>query len=226
MLRSTLKPIWHRLPIGLRRFVRAARLEYLVRRNVFESEEPEFSRLPEWLRPGDSVVDIGANFGTFTLKMSALVGETGRVFSFEPVPQTFAMLIRALSARNCRNVYPVNLACSNINGSVSMSIPDDPLTGEDLYQASISASGPSLVQVCCARIDDLPLPFGKVRLIKIDAEGHDAEVVDGAWETLCRSMPILIIEHPPDEISDRLAGLGYRKSREADSPNTVFLPPL
>lgn len=223
MLREILGPIWKRLPVGLRRSARAIRLEYHVRKGVFDSEEPEFRRLSEWLKSGDTALDIGANFGSFTLRMSQIVGSKGHVFSFEPVPLTFAMLNRSLAARGCSNVCALNLACSDTSGYVTMSIPDDPVTGENLYQAHISQSGPSLVRICCVRLDDLPLPFGDVRLVKIDAEGHDAEVVYGMWNLLTKSMPVLVIEHPADELCRRLLDLGYTSSRDPQSPNTVFV---
>jgi FkbM family methyltransferase len=170
-------------------------------------------------------MDIGANFGSFSLRMSELVGDAGRVFAFEPVPQTFALLATALSARGCRNVCALNLACSDTNGVVTMSIPDDPISGENLYQASISASGPALTKVVCARVDDLPLPTNGLRLVKIDAEGHDAEVISGMWQLIRRELPILVAEHPSEAIIGRLASLGYSHSHERGSPNAVFTPP-
>ena len=223
MMRKFLGPVWKRLPVGFRRSARSARLERLVRKGDFESEEPEFRRLSEWLREGDTALDIGANFGTFTLRMSQLVGSDGHVFSFEPVPQTFAMLNRSIAARGCTNVCALNLACSDTNGYVTMSIPDDPVTGENLYGAHISLNGPALVRICCVRLDDLPLPIGEVRLVKIDAEGHDAQVIYGMWNLVAKSMPVLIIEHPAEDLRSRLHDLGYSSCRDPQSPNTVFV---
>jgi len=89
MLRRLLRPVFRRLPKATRRSIRALRLEYLVRRGIFQSDEPEFVRVKDWLKPGDVALDVGANFGAYTLEMSRRVGDTGRVFAFEPVPQTF-----------------------------------------------------------------------------------------------------------------------------------------
>jgi FkbM family methyltransferase len=212
------------LPIRWRRAIRSIRLQYLVRTNQFHSEEPEYRRLSDWLKPGDVAIDVGANFGSFSLRMAQLVGTSGRVFSFEPVPQTFAMLVQALSARGCQNVHPMNLACSSTNSLVTMTVPADRLSGENLYQAAIAGSGPSLVAVACVRIDDLPLPLQGLKFVKIDAEGHDGEVIVGMWETIRRHRPIICVEHPPEEISSRLSSIGYTGNREPGSPNTVFLP--
>lgn len=224
LARGAVRPIFRALPKGLRRSIRARRLEYLVAIGKFESDEPEYKRLHEWLSTGDTAIDIGANFGSYTLRMSELVGGSGRVFAFEPMPQTFAMLVRALARADCRNVTAFNLACSNESRVVSMSVPDDRFTGENLYQASISNSGPSLTTVLCVRVDDLPLSLGSLRLVKIDAEGQDALVIEGMWHVISQHMPILIVEHPPSYTIERLTQLGYKATRAGKSPNTVFLP--
>lgn len=224
MLRQLLRPIYRHLPTKMRRSLRALRLERIVRKDEFNSDEPEFKRLAEWLAPGDTALDIGANFGSYTLRMSQLVGNSGRVFAFEPVPQTFAMLVRSLTARGCMNVSALNLACSNHSGFVRMSIPDDPLTGEDLYQASITEDDPEAIIVYRLRIDDLPLPIDRLRVIKVDAEGHDADVIDGMIETLRKARPVLITEHPTDATIMNLRSLGYRFTHDVDSSNGVFLP--
>lgn len=225
IVRSLIKPIYSRLPVKARRALRAWRLERLVRAGVLCSDEPEFKRLDEWLNPGDTALDIGANFGSYSLRMSALVGDTGRVFAFEPVPQTFGMLVRSLAAQGCRNVTAFNLACSDRNGLVPMYVPGDPLTGEDLYQASIREGVLTDVLVCRVRIDDMPLPIDRLRVIKVDAEGHDANVIDGMLHTLQRTMPVLITEHPTDATTQKLVALGYRMTADPLSPNGVFLPP-
>lgn len=222
--KSVARPIFRALPIRLRRAIRTRRLEYLVAAGKFESDEPEYTRLHEWLSTGDTAIDIGANFGSYTLRMSDLVGDSGRVLAFEPMPQTFAMLVRALARADCRNVTTFNLACSNESRMVSMSVPDDRFTGENLYQASISNSGPSLTTVLCVRVDELPLPLGSLQLVKIDAEGQDALVIEGMWHVISQHMPILIVEHPPSSTIERLTQLGYKATRAGKSPNTVFLP--
>src|SRR5450830_2009400 len=55
----------------------------------FRSDEPEWDRLPAWLKPGDWCIDVGANVGRYSLKMSELVGASGQVIAFEPLTQSF-----------------------------------------------------------------------------------------------------------------------------------------
>jgi FkbM family methyltransferase len=121
-------------------------------------------------------------------------------------------------------VRALNLACSNENGFASMTIPDDPLTGENLYRAAISERGSNMTSISRIRIDDFPLPFDGLRLVKVDAEGHDSQVIDGMWKTISKHLPVLITEHPTEELIARLAGLGYQFTHQSGSPNGVFIP--
>lgn len=224
-LKRALGPLVRQLPLSFRRKLRAWRVHSLIRRDRFGSEEPEYHRLQTWLRSGDIAIDVGANFGTYSLRMAEIVGENGRVYAFEPIPQTFAMLVRSVAIRGCRNITALNLACANESRILTMSVPDDALAGEDLYQASISETGPSLTSVVCVRIDDLGVPFDRLRLVKIDAEGHDSEVIEGMWGLIERTRPVLIVEHPAEAISKRLVALGYTLELPPRSPNGIFHPP-
>jgi FkbM family methyltransferase len=156
--------------------------------------------------------------------MSEIVGREGRVFAFEPVPQTFAVLVRLLAIADRKNVTALNLACSNTNDVVSISVPDDPVTGENLYRATIMRGGPSPVSICCVRLDDLALPLDRLRLVKIDAETHETEVIEGMWQLISEKRPVLIIEHLPAAATARLLALGYTRRHRDRSPNSVFIP--
>ena len=69
-----------------------------------------------------------------------------------------------------------------------------------------------------------PLPR-PVKLIKIDAEGHDGAVIAGMWQLICASMPTVITEHPPADTITRFEQLGYAVLSLPGSPNKVFIPP-
>jgi hypothetical protein len=72
----------------------------------------------------------------------------------------------------------------------------------------------------CA-IDSLAIG-GRVRLIKVDAEGHDSLVINGAWALLERERPTVIIESDSPAVSGRLIELGYVRQRLPGSSNTVY----
>lgn len=196
----------------------------MVSHGNLRSSEPEYDRLGEWLGPGDCALDIGANFGVFTLRMAELVGEQGRVFAFEPVPQTFAALSRVVATADRRNVTLLNVACSDSNGFTTMAVPDDPTTGENLYQASIQSDGPSLTRVCRMRVDDLGLPLERLRLVKIDVESHETAVLNGMWDIILNRAPVLIVENLPQAVATRLLNCGYENYHLEGSPNFVCIP--
>ena len=147
---------------------------------------------------GDVVLDVGAHFGYFTLLFSHLVGESGRVMSFEPTPSTFAVLKRNTADR--RNVTALNMAAGRQDGRLAIS--DFGLTYSAWNTLSGSSRMPSVlpkpkavVEVEVVRLDDwckqeLILPS----VIKIDAENFEAEVIGGLTETLSRSHPRVLME--------------------------------
>src|SRR5438105_15643228 len=63
-----------------------------IQRDRFITSEPEYDLLSSLVADGDWVVDVGANVGHYAKRFSQLVGRTGRVIAFEPVPETFALL--------------------------------------------------------------------------------------------------------------------------------------
>src|SRR6516162_3358285 len=75
---------------------------------TFATSEPEYARLPSWVGEGDWVVDVGANVGHYTIRLSQLVGKSGRVFAFEPVPENFELLVSNVSTVCVQNVTLFN----------------------------------------------------------------------------------------------------------------------
>ena len=82
----------------------------------------------------------------------------------------------------------------------------------------------SSLSICCLWLDDVSLPLERLRLVKIDVERHETEVIDGMWNVICSRRPIMIIENLPPPATDRLIAIGYRRVHKAKSPNSVFLP--
>jgi hypothetical protein len=77
------------------------------------------------------------------------------------------------------------------------------------------------VTVLTVSLDSLRIPKA-IRLVKIDAEGHELSVLKGMRDTLARDRPVLIVEMPSPEARAMLASLGYVGTRIAESPNVVF----
>jgi FkbM family methyltransferase len=181
-----------RLPANLRFELRRANFSRQIRRGTFRSPEPEVAEVEKILRPGDWAIDVGANVGHYTCQMARLVGAAGRVLAFEPIPLSFALLTANLRAAGLVNVSLFNLALSERVGVLRMAVPAYDETGLDnYYRAHIAEQGN--YPVLCTPLDAIPVP-GVVRLVKVDAEGHDLQVLNGMQSLLARDRPTLIVE--------------------------------
>lgn len=180
-----------------------------------DSGEPELAFLP-WLCDSESLaVDVGANHGAYT---AALLRVAGRVVACEPNPRLVRVLERRFAAplRGGR-LRLVAAAVSDRDGEVELFIP---------HQASALASterrgGPAemlageSIKVPCRRLDSLGLEG--LGFLKIDVEGHETAVLDGARDSIARDRPSLLIEaeerHNPgavEWIRGFLGPLGYQ----------------
>jgi len=193
-----------------------------IRRGKFVTTEPEYEKLSAFVSDGDWVIDVGANVGHYTVKLSELVGSAGRVISFEPIPTTFTLLSENVLHCEHSNITLVNAAASDNTSLVGMSIPDFSSGRRNYYRASICPETSNTNTVVMSfPIDNLQLEH-RISLIKIDAEGHEPEVLRGAKDLIERDRPILIIEAIISESRDQLLQLGYTEEHYPNSPNTVF----
>jgi FkbM family methyltransferase len=215
-----------RLPAPVQAELRRWQLARQVAAGQFRSEEPEWDQLATLVGPGDWAIDVGANVGHYTHRLSALVGASGRVIAFEPVPGTCAMLASLVARLPHQNVTVVNAAASDATRPVSMELPQFTTGLVNYYRATVTAApaaGLARAEALALPIDGLALS-GPVRLVKIDAEGHEASVLAGMRGLLARCRPVVVMEGagatPPE-----LAALGYRVERLPGSPNGVWRVP-
>jgi FkbM family methyltransferase len=150
---------------------------------------------------GDTVLDIGAHIGSLTVPMARLVGEKGKVYAFEPQRKIFRELIHNLKLNELTNAVPLRFALSSETGVVWMrgAISDG--------QAFVGKRG----DVVEARTID-SFGFSDVSLIKVDVEGHEAEVLQGAEKTIGALHPVIIVEiwkRNREVIIPILTGYGY-----------------
>ncbi len=169
------------------------------------------------LRKGDIAIDVGGYKGGYTYWMRRSVGAQGRVITFEPQPALAERLKTVVSAFNWQNVKIEQMALSSEPGELVLSLPKgrpvslatlEPREGEfDQYLVP--------VQTIDAYLADNKITG--LRLLKLDAEGHELEIFRGASETLGRDRPFLIFEceekHKPGLTSgcfEFLKGMGYK----------------
>jgi FkbM family methyltransferase len=181
--------------------------------------------LSDVLERGDSVVDIGANVGWVTEKASWLVGPRGRVHSFEPSPTTVRLLRRRVAALRLDNVVINQFAlgssegtailhefAENFGGSSSLALGEETAPGQHLARET-------LVEVQTLDAYLLRARLGAVRLIKMDVQGAEVQVLQGAAKMLSAQRPALFVEvergasaafgYGPAELLNTIAALKY-----------------
>ncbi len=193
-----------------------------IEKQQFELDQHEIAALRELLRPGDWVLDVGANVGHYALACSRIVGPQGRVVAFEPVPDTFALLCSNCMAIHDRNITLFNAAASDRTASRGMSIPVYATGLRRSTEAHFSGDEEAQdVWVYSMALDDLSWP-SRVALVKIDTEGHEMSVLRGMTRLLGRDRPHLIVEASTEALVPFLSDFGYRLHPMSQTPNYVL----
>jgi FkbM family methyltransferase len=147
----------------------------------------------ECLKPGDTLIDVGANIGCVTAAGALAVDESGRVLSIEAHPRTFAHLQKTVELNRFSNVTTLNIAVGLEPGTVSFT---DERRKDDNNRVSLSGGS---LQVPCHRLSDLVQQHGlsRIALLKIDVEGFEMQVLRGAAEILNRveCLYVEVLEH-------------------------------
>lgn len=159
-------------------------------------ELPTVRFIRSHVRPGMTLIDVGAQIGYITLEMSRAGGSGVSLYSFEPEPRNIAKLNANLRLNDINNVTIVDRAVSDHDGLIRLFMSSDNNAGTH----STIASGPfvsnDFIEIPCVRLDTFvrEQAVQSVDMIKIDVEGGELEVLKGAEETLRRFKPVLIVE--------------------------------
>lgn len=156
------------------------------------------------LRPGQTAVDVGANLGYFTAVLAQCVGPAGRVWSFEPVPETYELLTLCASLNDYAQVTPIRAALGAAEGEIEITY--------DRRHSGIATMHPDHVAGDTQRVEirslDTLVSNGEVHrrpdLIKVDVEGHELDVLRGARNTIAEASPAIVFEL--NERTARVAG--------------------
>jgi FkbM family methyltransferase len=162
-------------------------------------DELERQALPALVKPGMTVMDIGANIGGYTLDLSRLVGPTGRVFAFEPIPDNASVIALVVKRAARANVSLHPLAIGEADGPATMTIPEQGFAG--YYLAHVGEGEGLDVPVSMRSLDSFCAEFDlSPSFIKCDAEGYETNVVRGALLTINRCRPAWLIEVRPNAV--------------------------
>jgi len=165
--------------------------------------EPEVRGLAALVGLGDSVIDVGAAHGMYMVPLAHLVGATGRVDSFEPHPRQQRTLRRWCRVLGARHVSVHDSAVGSARGRLTMRLPI--LFGLPIYGRAHLTEGAAPVaprdrvrhwSTPTATLDEWVAEHGieRVSFIKIDVEGFEPHVLQGAVTTIGRDLPSLLLE--------------------------------
>lgn len=177
--------------------------------------EPELGPiLRAALGPGQTFIDVGANVGTYSLMAASLVGPTGRVLAFEPVPATRARLERNVALNDVPRLEIIAKALGAEPGTTVLHVA----SGASGLSSRYTQSDGNRVEVETATLDNELAGAAAPALIKIDVEGMELEVMRGARELLRGdSPPLIVFEAHPDHMN--AAGTDYAAIRAFLSEN-------
>jgi FkbM family methyltransferase len=196
-----------------------------------------------FLQPGSVVIDVGANLGEWTVAFARKVGAAGRVLAIEPTPRSAAALEATLAANALRQAEIVRCAIGEYDGNADLAVPIVTSARSDTGTARVGPAclGYEAVQIPLRRLDSLAVErtLDRIDLIKIDVEGHERRVLEGAAAILDGCRPVLVIETGHEAEGDRaairhhLTSLNYRMlgilldygMASADWPAYVALDP-
>ena len=164
------------------------------------SYEPALARkFCSLMRKGMTVIDVGAHVGIYSLMASDAVGINGKVIAIEPSPTTAALLRRHIFINRRTNVKVVEAVVGRMEQEVSFAYCLDP-TDPIAFANSIAYKNGGKQAIVRMRTLDEICQDCAPELIKIDAEGAELDVLQGARKVLCVHRPLVIVAIHPDPL--------------------------
>jgi len=245
------------LDLDLRRFSHSVIFNESQRRQYHEIETTLL--MGALLKAGDLVVDIGAHIGYFSLLASRLVGDAGHVFSFEPIEENIGHLYHNMEINNARNITVIPKIVGDRVCRVPFHFNRDNDGGHALWDVGMhpanpkSKAKPIIRSLPMTTLDDhfISMDVNRLKVIKIDTEGNEFNVLKGAgnllkthrircivWEL--NTFGLAQMGHCEADLRQYMYELGYetlafiegrlqiiQRDQQVDSPyiiNQVFMP--
>jgi len=179
---------------------------------------------------GKNIIDVGANFGFHTLEFADLT-EDGNVYSFEPQKYVYYQLCANIILNGYGNITAYNIALSDEYANLKMENLD--YFSEDTINIG-NAHLNAYTNLAYNMVDVKPLDsynFENIAVLKIDVQGYEPRVLDGAIETIMKNRPIIFIEveepqlaiygWTKNDVFNRLDSLGYTYKKIIDAEHLV-----
>lgn len=182
-----------------------------------------FAFFKQPIKAGDTLLNIGARIGSFANIWAQMVGQTGKIYAFKPIPSTHATL-QKMSAHNrhAAIVAPVNKAVGKNEGTIAFCVSNEPINNTNSVLAYRNKPSHRPIDIPLSSADNLVRQqgLGRVNFIKIDVERAEYDTIKDAADNIRRHQPAsplaihpLLIAAKGDELDamyDFVLGLGYR----------------
>lgn len=176
---------------------------YIAQTGFYELATTEMFRL--LVREGDTVIDVGANIGWYTLLAASIVRDAGRVLAFEPAPENHELLLKSIAFNHFNNVTVFNKVVSDSDGQATLYLsPNESMTGLPTITRDL---GGRRIQLPSTSLDTVAndLGVGDIRVLKVDVEGAEPSVISGALSLLSQGrVEYMIVEWNPAVWRQRL----------------------
>ena len=200
--------------------------------------ENELGFMKTVIKPGSQVLDIGANYGLYTLELANLVGPDGRVWAFEPAGQTLECLRHSIIENKFSNIELIQAALSNRAGEADFFTCHNS-EWNSLHEIAVDGSSRERVKVLTLDLCQKEHGWNHLDFIKLDAEGEELSILTGGSNLLTSTSPLVMYEFKHNEqvntrLIDAFNDLNYASFRyipglnilapfEHDMPVDMFL---
>ena len=164
---------------------------------IFGSPELHLQQtIQKYIKAGDTVFDIGANIGYVSIAMSRVVGDIGKVYSFEAIPSTAQRCKRNIVLNNCKNIKLLNKAVSDECIKTVFRIPE----GGDAHSIASMVWHKNITNTAIVKVDTIVIDLDEQlkdltpSFVKIDVEGAEGKVISGMQNLVAKKSPIIFIE--------------------------------
>ncbi|CAK6701835.1 FkbM family methyltransferase [Synechococcus sp. CCY9201] len=203
LARTPLESGYFRISRTLHGLIAHHRSDSVIGRSVSlygEWAAEELELLMRLARPGNNIIDVGANIGTHSIPLAKAIGPSGSVFAFEAQRLTFQMLCANAQLNDITNLYAYHKGLGAQFSTGYTPSPSTALSGNiGSFSLENSTHGEPLEII---PLDALDLPC--IHLIKIDVEGMERQVIEGGQKLIARDRPLLFVEN---NIHEKSAGL-------------------
>jgi len=167
--------------------------DYIQHYIYFSLKDVSHDKLLELLDKNAVVLDVGGNIGYTALRMAQIVGEGGKIYTFEPDPLNYSNLTKNLSLNSFKNIFASNIGLGAEYKQVKLFVNTESNRGGNRIN-ELADSNFEIVKIVPLDRFVADNSIDKIDLIKIDVEGYELKVLKGANEILRKHRPLLFIE--------------------------------